>query len=88
MSMRIHGLATESVCRPIGWLSEQDVFALLAIHDLPTHPNYAMLGQGRWKREKLRVDAIGGHTGGGNGRSEWEHEYYGDVLARMRARRP
>lgn len=83
ISMRFHGLATAQVCRPIGWWTEQDVFAIHAQHSLPTHPNYAMVGGGRWKRSHLRVDALGGDTGAQFGRAEWEQEYYGDVLARM-----
>jgi phosphoadenosine phosphosulfate reductase len=84
LSMRHHGLATPNVCRPIGWWKNQDVFAYLAQNNLPTHSNYAMLGGGRWRRDKLRVAALGGDTGDQFGRAEWEQEYYGDVLARMR----
>lgn len=84
LSMRHLGLATANVCRPIGWLSNQDVFAVLAQAGLPTHPNYAMLGGGRWRRDKLRVDALGGDTGEQFGRAEWEREYYGDVIASRR----
>ena len=86
LSMRFHGMVTEQVCRPIGWMTEQDVFAIHAQEGLPTHPNYAMLGGGRWQRNKLRVDSVGGEWGSGMGRAAWEQEYYGDVLARMQVR--
>lgn len=84
LSMRYHGMATANVCRPIGWMKNQEVFAMLAQLNLPTHSNYAMLGGGRWRRDKLRVDAIGGDTGDQFGRAEWEREYYGDVIARRK----
>lgn len=70
-------------CAPLFDWSTADVFAYLAHHDVPTHPRYAMLGGGRWPRERLRVCTFGGYRGGGGGRSEWEREYYGDVLRRL-----
>lgn len=70
-------------CAPIFDWSTADVFAYLAYHDLPVHPRYAMLGGGRWPRERLRVCTFGGFRGGGGGRNEWEYEYYGDVLRRI-----
>ncbi|TXH99574.1 MAG: hypothetical protein E6Q76_19695 [Rhizobium sp.] len=60
-----------------------DVFAYLAFHGLPVHPNYAMLGAGRWPREYLRTAPLGGKRGDQFGRAEWEREYYGDVLRRL-----
>lgn len=80
--MRRHGLATMRTCAPLGWWTVQDVFGWLAVHDLPVHPNYAMLGGGRWPREHLRVSALTGTRGDQFGRAEWEKEYYGDVLWR------
>ena len=68
---------------PLSWLRCADVFAHLQLHNLPVHPNYAMLGGGRWPRDRLRVTAIGNKEGTGIGRAEWEREYYGDVLRRM-----
>lgn len=82
--MRYHGMTTEQVCRPIGWMSEQDVLAIHAQWKLPTHPNYAMLGGGRWPRHRIRVDSIGSGFGKQYGGAEWEREYYGDVLNRLR----
>lgn len=73
-------------CWPIGHWSSADVFGWLAAHDLPVHPNYAMLGGGRYDREQLRVSILGGAKGAQFGRAEWEAEYYGDVLARLAAK--
>lgn len=83
--MRRWGTATEITCRPLGWWTTQDVFSFLAIESLPVHPNYAMLGGGRWQRKYLRTASIGGERGNQFGRREWEQEYYGDVLRRMEA---
>lgn len=84
MSAIVHGLQTDTSCRPILHWSAADVFAYLYRFDLPVHPNYAMLGGGRWNREHLRVDSIGGLRGRGFGRNEWEQEYYPDVLNRIK----
>lgn len=82
----MHGVATEKVCRPIIDWTTNDVFAALRMLDLPVHPAYAMSGGGRWSRDRLRVDCIGGERGRGIGRAEWEQEYYGDVLRRLAAK--
>jgi phosphoadenosine phosphosulfate reductase len=83
MRMRRHGLATLNACAPLGWWSLADVMGYLAVYDLPVHSAYAMLGGGRFPRERLRVCSLGGKRGAGGGRAEWEREYYGDVLARL-----
>lgn len=82
LGMRTRGLVTANTCQPLGWWTTADVFAYLAGHNLPVHPNYAMLGGGRWSREHIRVSTIGGPKGNQFGRTEWEKEYYGDVLRR------
>lgn len=84
---RKFGLSSPRSCGPIGWWSGEDVFGYLALHDLPTHASYAMLGGGRWPREHLRVSPVGGTMGDQFGRREWELEYYGDVLRRLEAGR-
>jgi len=76
--------STNTFC-PIGYWDTADVYAYLAHYDLPTHPNYAMLGGGRWRREDLRVDFLGGDAGDQFGRAEWEAEYYGDVLRMLQS---
>ena len=84
---RSQGASTKHTCRPITWWAAQDVFAWLAYRELPVHPVYAMLGGGRWERERLRVASLGGRRGDGIGRAEWEREYYGDVLRRLDAKK-
>jgi phosphoadenosine phosphosulfate reductase len=85
MSLRHLGLDTGRACRPLGWWLMPDVFGYLAMRRLPVHPNYAMLGGGRWPREHIRTASIGGKRGDERGRAEWEREYYGDVLNRLSA---
>lgn len=82
MSLRRLGLNTFHACRPLGWWKLPDIFGYLAASSLPVHPNYAMLGGGRWPREHLRTASIGGDRGAERGRKDWEREYYGDVLRR------
>lgn len=81
------GLTWGDSCQPIGRWSGADVFGWLARHDLPTHPVYAMLGGGRYERDRLRVSIIGGAKGRGGQRDPHEREYYGDVLRRLQAGR-
>lgn len=86
ISRRFHGVSTERTCRPIIDWPTDAVFGYLTHHNLPVHPNYGMLGGGRWNRARIRVGgSIGGTDGDGMGRNEWEREYYRDVLARIRA---
>ena len=80
---RRYGLLTKNTSAPLAWWTSEDVFSYLAAHDLPIHPSYAMLGGGRWDRQQIRVDEVGGFRGNQFGRSEWEQEYYGDVLRRV-----
>lgn len=84
LSRIVHGVCTSQTCRPIIDWTTADVMAYLARFDLPVHPAYGMLGGGRYDRERLRVATLGGERGGGIGRREWEQEYYGDVLARIK----
>jgi phosphoadenosine phosphosulfate reductase len=85
LRMKRWGMSTVNTCAPIGYWNESDVFAYLEKYKLPVHPSYAMLGGGRWDREKIRVAEIGDIHGTGGGRSEWEREYYPDVLARIQS---
>lgn len=75
-----YGVSSRNTCAPLSRWSAQDIFAYLAKYDLPVHPNYAMLGGGRYPREHLRVASLGGIRGREMGRYEWEWEYYGDIL--------
>jgi len=88
LRMRRFGLNSPNASAPLGWWTQADIFAYLAAHQLPVHPNYAMLGGGRWKRDHLRVSEIGDEKGIEFGRREWEKEYYGDLLRRNEASSP
>lgn len=86
-AMRVfrYGENTKNRSAPLGLLTTDDVFAKLYQYGLPVHPAYAMTGGGRWPRKHLRVSSLGGQRGRGHGRLEWEQEYYGDVLNRLKA---
>lgn len=79
----VYGENSVSGCAPISAWRESDVFSYLAKNSLPVHPAYAMLGGGRWPRNRLRVAEIGDTHGTGGGRREWEQEYYPDILRRL-----
>lgn len=79
-----HGINTPKTSAPISLWSNNDVFSYLAKYDLPVHPNYAMLGSGRYPRNKIRVDCFCGTQGNSFGRAEWEYEYYPDVVNRIK----
>jgi phosphoadenosine phosphosulfate reductase len=85
ISARRWGVSTLVSCRPLLWWTAADLFACLTFFWLPVHPNYAMLGGGRWRREHLRTAPVGGKRGDQFGRAEWEREYYSDVLNRVAA---
>lgn len=84
ISARRWGIESLNACRPLLWWTAADVFAALAIIGLPVHPNYAMLGDGRWERDQLRTAPLAGKRGDQFGRAEWETEFYGDILRRLR----
>lgn len=76
---RVSGGVTNKTMAPLINWSGDDVFAYLALHDLPVHPVYAMSMAGAVPRERLRVSALGGRRGRGTGRAEWERMYYPEV---------
>lgn len=84
LRMKRWGISSPNTCAPIGYWSTDDVFAYLYTYNLPVHPNYGMLGGGRWNRERIRTAEIGDIHGTGGGRTEWEREYYPDILARIK----
>lgn len=81
ISMSAHGVTTVRVCRPIGWWSTEEVFALHSREDLPLHPAYGYTMGGLFDRLRIRVTNIGGDRGRGRGREGWERAYYPDVWA-------
>jgi phosphoadenosine phosphosulfate reductase len=80
-----HGMVSVRSCAPLGWWTSDDVFGYMAVTGLPVHPNYAMMGGGRWPRNRIRVSELGGELGNEYGRAQWEQEYYGDILRRITA---
>lgn len=60
------------------WTS-RDIFAYAHREGLPLHPVYAMSMGGSLDRGSLRTDAVGGKTGLGFGRAEWERRYYPEI---------
>jgi len=80
-SRRLRGSAnTKRSCVPIAKWSTQDVFAYLALKNLPIHPAYAMSNGGQFHRNNLRVASIGGSRGTQFDRRAWEELYYSDIL--------
>lgn len=79
-----YGHTTKNTCAPISLWKTWEIFVYLKMYDLPIHPNYAMLGGGRYDRYRIRVDCLAGTQGNGIGRIEWEKEYYQDILNRIR----
>lgn len=75
MRFRASGLSTETSCAPIGYWSAADVWAYLAIHDLPICPVYAMTFGGALNRDKVRTASLGGERGRIFGRLDWEKAY-------------
>lgn len=81
----LHGFASEFSCRPLALWTGPEVFAYIHHRSLPLSPVYGYLGGGRWRRDRLRTHSLAGSSGDGMGRTEWEREYYGDVLNRLHA---
>jgi phosphoadenosine phosphosulfate reductase len=68
-------------CRPLSLWRGKEIFAFIEQNGLPLCPVYGYLGGGRWERENMRTHSLAGTTGDNHGRTEWEREYYPDVLA-------
>lgn len=81
-----YGINTNNTSAPLSYWTNQEIFAYLSYYDLPIHPNYAMLGSGLFKRDKIRVAEIGDISGNGVGRRLWEEQYYGDILRKIYSR--
>lgn len=79
-----YGVTSKNTCAPLSFWKEQDIFSFMNYYDLPIHPNYAMLGGGFWNRKYIRVAEIGDTRGRGHGRLEWEKEYYGDIVNKLK----
>lgn len=79
----INGFSSENSCRPLSLWNSSEVFAYIQQNGLPLSPVYGYLGGGRYRREHLRTHSLAGSTGDGMGRTEWEREYYQDILNRI-----
>jgi len=79
-----YGFYTELTCRPLSLFTNQDIFSFIYHNDLPLCAVYGYTGGGRWDRQYIRTHSIGGSTADGIGRTEWEKEYYQDILNRIK----
>ena len=70
-------------CRPLSLWKNNEIFAYIQQQNLPLSPVYGYIGGGRWKREHIRTHSLAGTSGDSFGRTEWEKEYYPDILARI-----
>ena len=81
MSIGHRGTTTARTCRPIGRWTAVDVFAYLAVHDLPTHPAYAATVGGHYDRRWLRVHPLRSKAPArsavyGVDMDDWEDRYF------------
>ncbi|MGD8707073.1 MAG: phosphoadenosine phosphosulfate reductase family protein [Nitrosopumilaceae archaeon] len=83
MLTKIYGVKTEKTCRPLAYWKQSDIFAYLAHYQLPVHPNYGMLGGGRYNREHIRVASLGIKRGDAFDKLLWEKEYYQNELNKI-----
>jgi phosphoadenosine phosphosulfate reductase len=85
MIYRMYGEESKNSCRPLSLWTNKEIFAYIEQQGLPLAPMYGYLGGGRWPREHLRTHSLAGETGDNFGRTEWEREYYPDILAKIQA---
>lgn len=85
MLFRKDGFFSKNSCRPISQLRNQEIFSYINQNGLPLSPVYGYLGGGRWDRKNIRMHSLAGTTGDNFGRTEWEKEYYGDIINRIKA---
>jgi len=84
LNWKMYGFYSENSCRPISLWKNEEIFAFIEQNNLPLCPVYAYLGGGRWKRENIRTHSLAGSTADGFGRTEWEIEYYSDILNKIK----
>jgi phosphoadenosine phosphosulfate reductase len=84
LQWRLSGFESEHSCRPLSVWTVDEIFAYINQNNLPLCPVYGYLGGGRWKRENIRTHSLAGSSGNGMGREEWEHEYYPEILAKIK----
>lgn len=81
----VSGHASINSCRPLALWKSSEIFAYIEQNDLPLCPVYGYLGGGRWDRGRIRTHSIAGTTANGIGRTEWEKEYYPDLIRKVEA---
>ena len=79
------GESSKYSCRPLSLWSNAEIFAYIEQNGLPLCPVYGYLGGGRWQREHIRTHSLAGRAGDGIGRTEWEKEYYPDLINILRS---
>ena len=82
---KLYGHSSKYSCRPLALWKIQEIFAYIEQNNLPLCPVYGYLGGGRWDRNYIRTHSLAGSTGTGCGRTEWEKEYYSDILRRLQS---
>jgi len=82
ITIKKNNIASNNRISPIAHWTTQDIFSYLAKNNLPIHPNYAMLGAGKYNRNKIRVGPLSLASQFGN--KEWEQEYYIEELRRKK----
>lgn len=85
LNWKMYGFYSEYSCRPLSLWTNKEIFAFIEQNNLPLCPVYAYLGGGRWPRENIRTHSLAGSTADGFGRTEWEREYYPDILNKIKA---
>lgn len=86
-AMRVWDSRVKISSTPIGRFKLPDIFAIVATEQLPLHSVYGMLGGGRYDRSQVRLCNLAGPRGTGNGRREWEREYFQDRFNRAASTR-
>jgi phosphoadenosine phosphosulfate reductase len=79
----VSGHTSVNSCRPLALWKTSEIFAYIEQNNLPLCPVYGYLGGGRWERNRIRTHSIAGTTANGIGRTEWEKEYYPDLLRKI-----
>jgi len=78
-----NGIYSNNRSSPIAFWKNEDIFAYLAFYKLPVHPNYAMLGGGRYNRKNIRVGPL--TMASQFGQKQWEKEYYFNEINKINA---
>lgn len=80
-SRKWHGISTNRTCRPIIDWKTTDIFAYIAVHNLPIHPAYAATHGGALDRRWIRVHPLRSKAPErsaiyGRDMDDWEDKYF------------